>query len=207
MEIELWFTYVATVLLFMSTPGPSHLLMLSNSIGQGLNRSWATAIGDLSANTCQMIIASAGLASLIHSSQTIFLYVKWAGVIYLIYLGLRQILGNSQSNTDNNQSFKSINALYLQGFITSASNPKAIIFFAALFPQFVSPHAPSLQQFAVLGMTYLILDGCFLFLYGFFAEIVARRLKGKLSRGLQVAAGGLIIAAAVLLCLRGIEIQ
>jgi len=128
-------------------------------------------------------------------------------VIYSIYLGLRQILVNSQSNSDNNHSLKSLKALCLQGFITSASNPKAIIFFAALFPQFVSPHAPSLQQFAVLGMTYLILDGCFLFLYGIFAEIVARRLKGKLSRGLHVASGGLIIGAAVLLGLRGIEID
>jgi len=81
---------VTTVVILMSTPGPSHLLMLSNSLGNGLNRSLATAAGDLSANIAQMTVASLGVASIIYSSQTFFIYIKWAGVSYLIYMGVKQ---------------------------------------------------------------------------------------------------------------------
>jgi threonine/homoserine/homoserine lactone efflux protein len=178
--------------------------MLSNSIVHGLNNSWATAVGDLTANVCQMIIASVGLAHVIYSSKTIFLNIKWAGVVYLSYLGLRKILHNSKSDPGFNQGSKGYKVLYVQGFLTSASNPKAIIFFAALFPQFVNPNTPFPAQFVVLGITYLILDSCFLFLYGIFAEIISKKLKGKFKRFFNVASGGLIIGAAVLLGLKDI---
>ncbi len=90
MSTELWLAYVTTVPILMSTPGPSHLLMLSNSLGNGFNRSLATAAGDLSANIMQMTVASLGVVSLIYSSQAFFSVIKWAGVSYLIYMGVMQ---------------------------------------------------------------------------------------------------------------------
>ena len=68
----MWLAYVTTVLMLISTPGPSHLLMLSNSLGNGFNRSMATAAGDLSANIVQMTVASLGVVSLIYASQRFF---------------------------------------------------------------------------------------------------------------------------------------
>lgn len=88
MNIELWLAYVTTVLILMSTPGPSHLLMLSISLGNGFQRSLATAAGDLSANIVQMTVASLGVASLVYSSQAFFSIIKWAGVSYLIFMGV-----------------------------------------------------------------------------------------------------------------------
>lgn len=139
MSMNLWIAYIGTVLLMMSTPGPSQLLMLSNSIGNGFRRSLFTAAGDLSANLVQMIVASVGLASVLASSTTFFVAIKWAGVGYLVYLGLKLLLARKPPESALEPPKRSARALYWQGFLTSAANPKAVVFFAALFPQFIDP--------------------------------------------------------------------
>ena len=92
MNPETWLVYATTVLILMSTPGPSHLLMLSNSISCGFRRSVFTAAGDLTANFLQMIVAALGLVSIITTSREFFLWIKWAGVLYLVWLGLKLLL-------------------------------------------------------------------------------------------------------------------
>jgi homoserine/homoserine lactone efflux protein len=154
MNLDIWLLYVFTVLAFMSTPGPSHLLMLSNSLSNGFAKSTATAAGDLSANFLQMIAACLGLATILSSSQSIFTLLKWAGVLYLAYLGLRLIF-STQADVLSSKT-RSLPSLYWQGFITSAANPKAVIFFAALFPQFLSTERALFPQFLILSATYLL---------------------------------------------------
>ena len=138
LDIELWLAYVTTVLILMSTPGPSHLLMLSNSLGNGFRRSLSTAVGDLTANIVQMIVASLGVVGLVQSSQSFFTIIKWAGVCYLIFMGVTQFRKRFDPSIAIVSRVRSLRSLYWQGFMTSAANPKAIIFFAALFPQFMS---------------------------------------------------------------------
>jgi len=82
MTTETWFLYVGAILLMMSTPGPSHLLMLSTSATNGFQRSLATAAGDLTANVCQIILAGLGLAAIVTASKTGFAIIKWSGVAY-----------------------------------------------------------------------------------------------------------------------------
>jgi len=204
MTLDSWIIYVSTILVFMSTPGPSHLLMLSNSLGNGFKRSTATAAGDLSANFLQMIVASAGLASLLQSSQDLFVWVKWAGVAYLVYLGLKLILSPVRDGAAD-RAQRSIRSLYWQGFITSAANPKAVIFFAALFPQFITPGEALLPQFAVLSASYLLIDGAFLCCYGKFAELISRKLHSAVGQHMNQVSGALFILAAVLLGAKGLE--
>jgi len=187
----------------MSTPGPSHLLMLSNSLSNGFRRSTATAAGDLSANFLQMILASLGLAAILTSSQTTFLVIKWAGVAYLVYLGLKLIC--SEQVVSKSSEKRSIKVLYWQGFITSAANPKAVIFFAALFPQFLSAEQPLLPQFLILSVTYLSVDGLFLCLYGKFADAFRMQVLERYGRFLSVLSGSLFLAAALLLGLKGFD--
>jgi len=203
MSIDVWLIYLATVLAFMSTPGPSHLLMLSNSLSNGFRRSTATAAGDLSANFLQMILASLGLAAILTSSQTTFLVIKWAGVAYLVYLGLKLIC--SEQVVSKSSEKRSIKVLYWQGFITSAANPKAVIFFAALFPQFLSAEQPLLPQFLILSVTYLSVDGLFLCLYGKFADAFRMQVLERYGRFLSVLSGSLFLAAALLLGLKGFD--
>ena len=128
MTTELWLAYMTTVWILMSTPGPSHLLMLSNSLGNGFHRSLATAAGDLSANMVQMTVASLGLVSLIHSLQAFFAVIKWAGVSYLIFMGVMQFRRRFDPPVAVLSRIRTLRPLYWQGFMTSAVNPKAVFF-------------------------------------------------------------------------------
>lgn len=205
MNIEVWFIYVGTVLVLMSTPGPSQLLILSNSISNGFKRSLFTAAGDLSANFIQMLVASVGLVSIISRSQEFFVVIKWAGVIYLIYLGLKLIFSKKQIEVAGEKQMRSGRSLYWQGFITSAANPKAVVFFAALFPQFINPEGSLFLQFAILSSTYLILDAIFLCFYGKFAEWVSLKLVPSARSHLNKISGGFLICAAILLGFKEVE--
>ena len=207
MSTELWLAYVTTVLILMSTPGPSHLLMLSNSLGNGFNRSLATAAGDLSANIVQMTVASLGLVSLIHSSQEFFVVIKWVGVSYLIFMGVMKFRKRFDPSVAVRSRVRTLRSLYWQGFMTSAANPKAVIFFAALFPQFVNPAARTGQQFVILGVTYLIIDACFLTIYGGFADWIEARFRHHVGHHMNQISGALLVGAAILLGLKEIKMH
>ena len=100
---------------------------------------------------------------------------------------------------------RSARSLYLQGFLTSAANPKAIVFFAALFPQFVDTSQPTAQQFFVLGVTFLVVDGAFLLFYGAFAAGMASLFREHIGRHMNLISGVLLIVAAVMLGLREVR--
>ncbi len=203
MTTDTWLLYVGTVLIFMSTPGPSHLLMLSVSMSNGFHRSLATAAGDLSANTIQILLAGLGLAAVITGSRYGFAIIKWAGVSYLVWVGIRQIVASYRGHTGSRDiPITSLRRLWFRGFVTSAANPKAVVFFAALFPQFLDPQSSLAPQIAILGVTYIVIDGCFLAAYGKGASWIAQKLRSQHKVWVDRAAGASLITAAVLLGLR-----
>ncbi|WP_340162737.1 LysE family translocator [Vreelandella boliviensis] len=159
----------------------------------------------MSANFLQMIVASIGLVSIVQTSSDFFIVVKWAGVAYLSYLGLRLIFSKKDNTTNMDRQIRSSRSLYWQGFITSVANPKAVVFFAALFPQFINPAAPLLSQFAILSATYLIMDAMFLFSYGRLAAWISSKLKSSARQHLGKLSGSFLIGAAVLLGLKEVD--
>ncbi|MCY6382643.1 LysE family translocator [Hoeflea prorocentri] len=200
MNLEIWFVFFMTVLAFMVTPGPSHLLMLSNSMTHGFRPSLATAAGDLTANAFQMLAAGLGLAALLIASQGALTVIKWAGVCYLVWMGVRMWRNaGSASSTAGTAPNAALKTLWLQGFITSAANPKAVVFFAALFPQFIDPSQPFLSQFFILSVTYIAIDGAFLASYGAGAGWLAARLKGRATKLVNRVGATFLIGAALLL--------
>ncbi len=209
MPLATWTIYLATVLALMSTPGPSQLLMLSNSGVHGFRRSLATAAGDLSANALQMLAAGLGLAAIIAASATALSVIKWAGVAYLIWLGIRMIRQAKPDDPGKNtrRARASLKSLWLQGFLTSAANPKAVVFFAALFPQFISAEAAFWPQFLILSATYIVMDGLFLSAYGLGSSWIVARFKGDARLWVERVGGGFMIGAALLLGLKSISRQ
>ena len=203
MSFEVWLVYLATVLAFMITPGPSHLLMLSNSLAHGFRPSLATAIGDLSANALQMMAAGLGLAAILLASQHALMVVKWVGVAYLLWMGVRmwRQARHARGHAGAAPS-ASLKALWAQGFLTSAANPKAVVFFAALFPQFIDPTAAFAPQFIALSVTYLLIDGMFLTFYGASASWIVRRLKGDVTAVIHRIGSAFLIGAALMLGLK-----
>lgn len=209
MTFETWAVYAATVLALMSTPGPSQLLMLSNSGAHGLRKALATAAGDLSANALQMLAAGMGLAAAIAASGFALAILKWAGVVYLIWLGVRMIRNAAPDDPDvmGRRRDMSPGSLWRQGFLTSATNPKAVVFFAALFPQFISAQHAFWPQFLILSITYIIMDGLFLSAYGAGASWIAARFKGAAKAWIERIGGGFVIVAAILLGFKSVARQ
>ncbi|WP_226780532.1 LysE family translocator [Oceaniglobus trochenteri] len=204
MTWETYSLYLATVAVFFATPpGPSQLLMLSNAARHGARRSMATAAGDLTANAFQMLAAGLGLATLIATSDHLLDVIKWAGVAYLIYVGIRTFRA-APATPEVSAPQVSLRALYFQGFFTSASNPKAVFFFAALFPQFIDPARPLAAQLLILGATYIVVDGTILTLYAHLAERVMGRLRHR-GRLLNRVSGAMMLAAAALLGLKDVH--
>ncbi|OJI93537.1 threonine/homoserine/homoserine lactone efflux protein [Planktotalea frisia] len=200
MAFETYLIYLAAVAVFFATPpDTSQLLIISNSVRYGLRKSAYTIAGDLSANCLQMTGAAFGLAAIIATSATAFSVIKWLGVAYLIYIGIQLFRSRDDVNdVDANQSGQAFR-LYRQGFVTSMANPFAVVFFGALFPQFIDPALAILPQLLILGVTYLIVDGAILLLWGWLGVRAASALKRHSFGLINKICGALMIAAAALL--------
>ena len=206
MNIDVWLAYVATILIFMVSPGPSHLLMVSVGMTNGFKKSLATAAGDLSANAMQILLAGFGLAAVVASSRFGFTVIKWAGVAYLCWMGVRTILSAVSHKSPMQRSpSASMRNLWVRGFVTSAANPKAVVFFAALFPQFISPNQSVTLQVLILGITYLVIDGLFLTFYGLSSSWLAEKLNSRYRAAINWLSGLGFIATAMLLGLKKLE--
>lgn len=203
MTLELWLLYLGTILLFMSTPGPSQILMISVSMSNGFKRSLATASGDLTANAIQILLAGFGLAAVLMTSRYGFTVIKWLGVTYLIWIGLKTIFASFKNTTDASANPRaSLKNLWFRGFTTSAANPKAVVFFASLLPQFINPNEPLGMQILILGATYIVVDGMFLATYGLGSDWLAQRLRNKGKAIIDRISGTGLVAAAILLGFR-----
>ncbi|WP_299048965.1 LysE family translocator [uncultured Tateyamaria sp.] len=207
MTTDIYLVYLAAVAVFFATPpDTSQLLIIANSMKHGLRRSRWVIAGDLSANVLQMTAAAFGLAAVIATSATAFGLIKWLGVAYLVWIGVRMMLSRGAPTQARTDAAAHPARLFRLGFVTSMTNPFAVVFFAALFPQFIALDAPVLPQLLILGATYLCVDGATLLLWGWAGDRVAARLNASLAV-INRLCGGLMIGAAALLGLKDITPQ
>lgn len=208
MTVDAYLLYLAALAVFFATPpDTSQLLILANSARHGLRKSGWTIAGDLTANVLQMTAAAFGIAAAVVASSEVFQIVRWLGVGYLAWIGLRLLVSKSRRSDGETERAGSPARLFRQGFITSSANPFAVVFFAALFPQFIDPAAPMLPQLAVLGGTYLVVDGLILLAWGWLAARIAARLRAHAFGWIDRICGTLMIGAATLLAVRDMEPQ
>ena len=207
MNQKLYVAYLATVTVFFAIPpGLSQVLMISNSLRHGWKRSTATILGDLSANSLQMLAAAFGLAVLIANSASLLTTIKWAGVVYLLYIGYKTFIAVPPDLSRQTSTLVSRRRPYLQGLVTSATNPKAVLFFAALFPQFLDLSLPIWPQLFLLGATYLLIDSILLMAWGSGAERVLAGLRRN-GRLLNRVSGGMMFGAAGLLAFKSVDVR
>lgn len=204
MSAEVYLLYLGVLVAFFATPpDTSQLLVMSNSARHGLRRSLAVVAGDLSANVLQMTAAAFGLTAVIAASADALWVVKWAGVAYLAWIGLRLITSRPRGQVPAPVT----SALFRQGFLTSSANPYAVVFFGALFPQFIDPSAAIVPQLLILGVTYLVVDCLTLVAWGWVAARTLGRIKVLQGIWLNRISGGLMLAAAVLLGSRDLSVE
>ena len=154
--------FAGVALLCVATPGPTTLLALSNGSRFGLRGALPGMAGAVASDFLLMAAAAAGLSSLLAASATAFAVVKWAGVAYLAYLGVRLLRTRADASPPHAAAaldgMPAASAQFVRCFLVAASNPKAYLFFAALLPQFIDPAQPPAVQYAVLALIFGSLD-------------------------------------------------
>jgi len=207
MTVEIWFYYVIAVLVLTASPGPSSLLCMTKGVRFGMRKGLYTALGSLSAITIILSLSFTGLGVIIASSELIFTLIKWLGAGYLIYLGIKSFTSKQEtyeaSRADIHQG-PTWRSHYLNGFIVGASNPKAIVFFTALFPQFIDPSANLFNQYLVFASTFVVMELSWLMFYTYLGAKSSRwllaegraKLFNRLTGGVFVSAGALLSTAS-----------
>ena len=151
MSLNFTLLYMTTVFIASILPGPSMLLALTHGMQFGAKRTIASAMGNLTVTLIQAFISIAGLGTILIASEAAFQFIKFAGAAYLVYMGVAILLSPKMSivpqNTKQFQKEVSLHKMYLQAAFVTAGNPKAIVFFTAIFPQFINPNATYLPQF------------------------------------------------------------
>jgi threonine/homoserine/homoserine lactone efflux protein len=156
MSLHVWWLYVTAVFLISATPGPNMLHVMTQSIAHGPRRAVATMAGLMSAILLCLIASALGLGALLKASPRLFDVLRYAGVAYLVWLGIKAWRAPvDDAGAVSATRARSLRALYGTGLLTGLSNPKLIIFAAALFPQFIDTGRPFGMQLTILVASFV----------------------------------------------------
>jgi len=168
MEIfNFWSLYVITVFVASIIPGPSMLLALTHGLKYGTKVSVFTALGNTLASMIQASISVAGLGVILMTSTTLFMIIKYAGALYLMYLGIK-LFKMPFSIEDQKNRYK----IFTEAFIVASSNPKALIFFTALFPHFIHEGQNNLLHYSLLVVVLGVIAFVCMMIYSLSAHMI-----------------------------------
>lgn len=193
------------------TPGPNNFCGLNNGIRAGVGTALVATVGRVAAFAIFLTISAVGLGAMLLASETAFTVVKWVGACYLFWLGWRAWRSREFSGLEvmEGGDVKAsgvrvpVKALITQEFLLGITNPKAIILFAAVFPQFIDPAQPAVRQFVVLGAVYLAAEFVSTAVYAAGGRQIRRFIRtsrgvvrlNKATGGFFMGAGGLLLTA------------
>jgi len=204
MNVHLFLAYCLAVAILVLIPGPIVTLVVATSLSRGSRSGLATVAGASIGNAILLGATAVGLVAFFALLSEIFQLVRWAGAIYLIWLGIRAWrVQREQGVAIAPAATRSLRALFLQGFLVAITNPKAIVFYIAFLPQFVDPHLPAAPQLVAMIGTMIVMallsDSAYALLAGrarhWFAAPERRRLQSRISGTLLIGVGcGLLLA-------------
>jgi len=200
--MNLWLAYVAAVFVVSGTPGPNMLLSLTHGIHHGLTRTFSTMLGLLTGLAIILSISIGGLGAVLVASAKAFQVIKYIGAVYLIYLGVKVWRSAADTGivTEGRPDAESGWTRFRIGAFVSLSNPKAILFCMAFFPQFIDRSQPIAPQAGILLATFCVIETAWMFVYAGGGSRLAAWLRGgNRMRWFNRASGGVFIGAGVLL--------
>lgn len=202
MSVELWLVYCVAAVGLSLTPGPNGLLSLTHGACFGFSRTVHTVLGGALGFFLLIAISLAGMGTLLATSERAFTAAKWIGAAYLVYLGIRiwrapapvVALDPAQTGVAAASPLR----LFNQGFLVAVSNPKALIFFAAFLPQFMTAGAAYAVQLAVLGGTFIVVEIAYELLLAAMAQRIAPWLA-RYGRAFNRGAGATFVGIGAIL--------
>jgi threonine/homoserine/homoserine lactone efflux protein len=200
-SVSAYAVFLATAMVLLVIPGPAVLYVVTRSIEMGRAGGLASVAGITTGTVAYVMLATAGLSSLVLASTVAFEAVKYVGAAYLLLLGLRRLLGRGLEDPEEEPVPRTRRRAYAQGVVVNLTNPKTIVFVFAFLPQFVDPNAshPWLQVL-VLGLSFACLGFLSDSVYALTAGSVADRLRGSehLARVQRWLGGGVLVGLGVL---------
>ncbi|MFD2204798.1 LysE family translocator [Kiloniella antarctica] len=203
MPFDTWIIFAVTTCIASMTPGPNMLLSMTVGMNIGKRAAVASSIGGVSAMLILLFGSVAGLSAVLATSAKAFMFIKWGGVAYLLYLGIKAwrspAIGLSEQGEHSKTKYSALQ-LYRQAFLVGISNPKAMIFFAAFLPQFIDTTLPQAPQLAVMSGTFVFIELFWLMSYATGGNQLVPILKrsGKVKLINRISGGALISASALL---------
>ncbi len=200
-HFQLYLAFVLATTVLMLIPGPNVALIVANSVAYGTRYGLLTVLGTSTAMVPQLILTAIGMTAMLAWLSQMFEWLRWIGVAYLVFLGIRQWLAEPVDLTRTRPQPKSIRAIFGRGFLISLTNPKTLLFYGAFFPQFVAPDLAPAPQVALLAVSFLglalLLDGGWALAAGRARGLLASRgrLRDRVTGTLLIGAGlGLALA-------------
>jgi threonine/homoserine/homoserine lactone efflux protein len=199
---EFWSLYVITVFVASIIPGPSMLLALATGLKHETKACVITALGNTVASMIQAGIAITGLGIILTTSTTLFMIIKYCGALYLIYLGFKLFHTPLSLEEQKEHQHISKKKLFSEAFIVAASNPKALVFFTALYPQFISNSNNTLFYYTLLVSVLGLIAFVCMMIYSLAASFIKQRLsQNSLAQHMGKIIGGLFMTLGVSLAL------
>jgi homoserine/homoserine lactone efflux protein len=195
--LEAWLIFCATETVLCLTPGPAVLFVVSTALARGARPGMAASGGILAANAGYFALSGTSLGALLLASYELFFLVKWVGAAYLVWLGLRMLFSRARADAAGPGAAPAPGGrAFAGGLVTQGANPKALVFFTALVPQFIDPAAPVGAQVAILGVSSTLIELVVLAGYVAVAQRARRLARGpRIALGLQRAGGLLLLGA------------
>lgn len=199
MSLSTWLAFFVASWAISFSPGSGAISAMSAGLRHGFRRGYWNTVGLILGIVCQVIIVGAGLGALLAASEIGFAIVKWLGVAYLVYLGVRQMRSHAAPvQADDGPRDGSRRALVTSGFLVNITNPKGTVFLLAVVPQFINPANPLAGQYAAIAATLAFTDLVAMAVYTALAAKVLRLLRNPHHiRWMNRLFGGLFIAAGV----------
>jgi len=182
MTLQLYGAFVLATAVLMAIPGPNVALIVANSVAHGVRYGLLTVAGTSSAMVLQLILTGFGMAEMLGRFGVWMEYLRWIGVAYLVYLGLRQWLARPADLTSTRAQPRGFGAIYGRGFFVSLTNPKTLFFYGAFFPQFLDKTSGT-GQILLLAVTFLalaiLIDSTWATLAGRAGALLTRHAKAR----------------------------
>jgi len=201
MTIETWISFVLVVCVFAIIPGPTVILVIGQTIANGNRAIFPLTSGVVTGDFVAMSLSLIGLGAVLAASSVLFGILKWLGVCYLIYLGIKTWKTEPEGivvEGDTRQSVPLVN-LFKSSFVVTALNPKDIVFFVAFLPQFVDTSQAVIPQFAILMTTFLAIVTVSISSFATFAGAVKHRIHGvQAQKKMNRVSGCVLVGAGIL---------
>jgi threonine/homoserine/homoserine lactone efflux protein len=198
---QLYLAYLGVMLVFIVTPGPAILFAVATGVRQG-PRSVALATAGMNlANVAWYVAAALGLSALATSLPTAFAALRWAGIAYLVWLGLANLSAARRAEAPHGSAVRSTGRPFRDGLMVQLSNPKALLFITTILPPFIAPDRPLGPQIALFAAASIAFDVMAMLAYGLSGAALARELARPGARRILAGAAGLLFLLAALLIL------